>query len=101
MLEFDQLVKARRLLLTQPARNDTEADKFDLIRAIDVRFNKDKDWTRVDLDPDAIALTEYVFKKSRRIRRIEIKIVDRARKTGRAGFAEIVLAGQVKRRRFK
>ena len=101
-IELQATVRATRLLVSQPAQHDDDLAKFDHVQAIQVRLNNDKKWYRVAVNPDPLAPTEFPFGRARRLRRVTIRITERVRRTGLAGFAEISLAGNARqRKRFR
>jgi len=95
--EFDEPVKARRLLLTQPFQRREDIERMGLIRKIEVRINKEKRPIVIDLHPNPLAPTDHPFKKTKRVRKMVVKVLTRGGKPGLpVGFAEIVLEGKRK-----
>lgn len=95
--EFDEPVKARRLLLTQPFQRREDIERMGLIRRIEVRINKEKRPIQIDLHPNPLAPTDHQFKKPKRVRKMTVKVITRGGKPGLpVGFAEIVLEGKRK-----
>lgn len=85
-------VRASQLLLSQAGSCATDIGIYDRITAIEVAINRGTP-IRVEMDPDQLAVTSIPFEKKRRVRQIEIRILDRVpgKRAGQAGFTEIAL----------
>lgn len=91
-IDLGRRVSAKQLTISQAGSRASDIGQFDRIRAVELRLNGSKP-RRVELDRDPLAITTVPFGKSRSVRRIELRIVERepGRKKGEAGFTEITL----------
>lgn len=97
--EFDDKVKARRLILTQPFKRREDIKRIGLIRQVEVTWNKEKRSVIIDMNPNPLAPTVYEFMRMRTVRKMTLKVITRGGKAGLPlGFAEIVLGKSSKRR---
>ena len=89
--EFDEPIKARWLILTQPLQKREDIERMGLVRQVEVSWNGKKPFT-IDMHPNPLAPTEFEMPRSRRVRTMTLKVVGRGGKPGLpVGFAEVVL----------
>lgn len=94
-LVFSRTIKARRLMLTQALQRDADLGRIGVITAVEVAWNKSKRFERIELHEDPLAPTEFVFPKTRVLRRMTLRVVGRKGRPGlRLGLAEVSLAGK-------
>ncbi|MFT4843446.1 MAG: hypothetical protein ACI8UD_000029 [Planctomycetota bacterium] len=92
-IDLGRSVGARQLMISQAGSRAIDIGLFDRITAIEVRINSSKPFI-VKLDPDQLAITTVPFGKVRKVRTLQIRIIDRVpgRRKGQAGFTEIALS---------
>jgi hypothetical protein len=92
--EFDDPIKTRWLILTQPLQKRDDINRMGLIRQVEVSCNGKKPFL-IDMHPNPLAATEFKMSKTYRVRTMTVKIRKRGGKPGLpVGFAEIVLEGK-------
>lgn len=91
-IDLGRAVTASSLMVSQAGSRAIDIGLFDHIEAIEVRFNGSKP-ERYELDADHLAITTIALGKPRKVRRIEIRILERksGQRKGQAGFTEIAL----------
>lgn len=92
-IELAKAIPATHVMLSQAGSRATDIGLYDRIIAVELRLNRAGP-IRVELDPDHLAITAVALGKTRKIRRIEVRILEReaGRQKGRAGFTEIALS---------
>ncbi len=91
-LEFEEPVRVRRLVLTQPLQKREDLRRMGLIRRLEVQWNDSKSTEFIELHPNPLAATEYELKRTKRVRKLTLQVVDRGGKPGLpVGFSEIVV----------
>jgi hypothetical protein len=85
-------VSAQSLMISQAGSRAIDIGLYDCIKVIEVRINDGKP-IRLEMDSDQLAITTMPFAKARKVRRLQIRIIERqpGRKAGQAGFTEIAL----------
>ena len=95
-LEFDDAIKTRWLVLTQPLQKRDDINRMGIIRQVEVSCNGKKPF-QVDMHANPLAATEFQLSKTQRVRSLTLKVVSRGGKPGLpVGFAEVVLEGKRK-----
>jgi hypothetical protein len=91
-IDLGRSVSAKSLMISQAGSRAIDIGLYDCIKVIEVRINDGKPM-RLEVDSDQLAITTMPFSKSRKVRRLQIRIVERqqGRKAGQAGFTEIAL----------
>ena len=88
--EFDDPIKTRWLILTQPLQKRDDINRMGLIRQVEVSCNGKKPFL-IDMHPNPLAATERKMSKTYRVRTMTVKIRKRGGKPGLpVGFAEIM-----------
>jgi hypothetical protein len=95
-LTFDDAIKTRWLILTQPLQKRDDIKRMGLIRQVEVSCNGKKPF-KVDMHANPLAATEFKLPKTQRVRTVTLKVVGRGGKPELpVGFAEVVLEGKRK-----
>jgi len=91
-IDLGRAVSARSLMVSQAGSRAVDIGLFDRIKAIEVRINGGKP-SRHELDGDQLAITTLSLGKARKVRKLEVRIVERVsgRRKNQAGFTEIAL----------
>ena len=93
--EFSETVTVRRLILSQALQRREDLARVGMVQAIEVAFGKSKKFERIEMHQNPLAPTEFEFSKSRKVRKLTLRIVERSGKAGLpVGFAEIALASK-------
>jgi len=93
---FEDPVKTRWMVLTQPLQKRDDINRMGLIRQVEVSCNGKRPFL-VDLHPNPLAPTEFKLPKTLRVRTMTVTVKKRGGKPGLpVGFAEIVLEGKRK-----
>jgi len=95
-LEFDDSIKTRWLIMTQPLQKRDDINRMGIIRQLEVSCNGKRPF-RIDMHPNPLAATEWKLPKTVRVNTITLKVVSRGGKPGLpVGLAEVVLEGKRK-----
>lgn len=93
-LEWAKLVKADELVLSGVCSRRQELGRYDRIRRVAVRLNKEKEAIDVEMEKDELQPTIVALPKGVQLKRIEIRIVEREAGgvwKGHCGFTEVAL----------
>jgi hypothetical protein len=91
-IQLGKAVSAKSLMISQAGSRAVDIGLFDRIKAIEVKINGGKP-VRHELDDDQLAVTTIALGKSRKVRKLQIRILEResGRRKNQAGFTEIAL----------
>jgi hypothetical protein len=93
-LEWAKAVKADELVFNGACSRRQDLGKYDRIRRVSVRLNKDKEAFDVEMEKDEMQPTIVALPKGAAVKRIEIRIVERESGgawKGHCGFTEVAL----------
>jgi hypothetical protein len=93
-LEWAKLVKADELVLSGVCSRRQELGRYDRIRRVAVRLNKEKEAIDVEMEKDELQPTIVALPKGVQLKRIEIRIAERESGgawKGHCGFTEVAL----------
>lgn len=90
-LELSKSVTTQNIVFTQAGSRVTDLGKFSKIKTIEILINKSKKGLMVKLNPDPLAVTTFKLPRTRKIRTLDIRIIERHPANKPAGFAEIGL----------
>ncbi len=93
-LEWAKPVKADELVLNGACTRRSDLGKYDRIRRVSVRLNKEKESFEAEMEKDEMQPTIVALPKGAQVRRIEIRVVEReagGQWKGHCGFTEVAL----------
>jgi hypothetical protein len=93
-LEWAKPIKADELVLCGACSRRQDLGKYDRIRRVAVRLNKDKEAIDVEMEKDELQPTVVALPKGAQVKKIEIRIVERepgGTWRGHCGFTEVAL----------
>ena len=90
--ELKKLVTAKNVVIAQAGSRMADLGVYDRITVIEVRINREKP-LRVELDKDPLGVTTVALGKARRVRTLQLRILERVpgKRRGQAGFTEVAL----------
>ncbi len=83
--------KVGRVVLSGLAQHERERDRYDGF-AVEVSFGRDRRrWTRIEVPDATLEPVIFVLDKPRKIRSLRLRFVDRKKRNGQLGLAEVAL----------
>ena len=91
-IELKRPVTAKNIIIAQAGSRLADVGLYDRTTVVELRINRGKP-LRVELDADPIGVTTFALGKVRKIRTIQLRIIERVKgkRSGQAGFTEIAL----------